>query len=448
MTISKVHTQSFSPGQAGGVFLLTVTNGGGAPTEGRVDVVDDLPVGLIARTASGTGWTCEVSDETVACTRTDALAPGSSYPSITLTADVAPELPLGIHLDQHGHGLGRWRRQPGEQHGRRLRRPVALHATFSRKAHTGFFQTDVGILNTSATSAASVSLRVFPDIAPPMEMQFMLAPLARRTVDLNAAVSGIGQAVSTMIESDQPVAATRQMTWGDPVYGSTLESGIDRTSQTWYFAEGATTVFTVFYLVENPGDTPATVTLTHLFEGGAAPIAHSVVVPPFARGTILVNDVPGLSLAALRDHRHIGRPNRRRAGDVSEHHEPHVGGRHGRPRGDRPEHVVVVRRRGDRVLHAYLLLGNPATSEATVTVNYQLPSGTTITRSYVVPAQSRRTVDVNLEDPQLASTAIAMSITSTLPIVAERAMWWGTFPWSEGSAGIGTMATGHDVGHR
>ncbi len=98
VTISKIHTQSFSPGQASGVFLLTVTNGGGAPTQGRVDVVDDLPAGLIARTAGGTGWTCEVSDETVACSRTDALAPGVSYPSITLTADVAPELPLGTTL--------------------------------------------------------------------------------------------------------------------------------------------------------------------------------------------------------------------------------------------------------------------------------------------------------------------------------------------------------------
>ena len=65
--------------------------------------------------------------------------------------------------------------------------------------------------------------------------------------------------------------------------------------------------------------------------------------------------------------------------------EPHVGGRHGGRGATAPEHVVVVRRRGDRVLHAYVLLGNPATSEATVTVNYQLPSGTTITKSYVVP---------------------------------------------------------------
>jgi hypothetical protein len=92
--------------------------------------------------------------------------------------------------------------------------------------------------------------------------------------------------------------------------------------------------------------------------------------------------------------------------------------------------------------HTYLLLGNPAASEATVTVSHQLPNATMLTRTYVVPPQSRRTVDVNLEDPQLTSTAVAISITSTVPIVAERAMWWEGYPWTEGSSAIGATATG------
>ena len=35
-----------------------------------------------------------------------------------------------------------------------------------------------------------------------------------------------------------------------------------------------------------------------------------------------------------------------------------------------------------------------------------------------------------------------MTITSTRPIVAERAMWWGGLPWTEGSVSIGSTATG------
>jgi uncharacterized repeat protein (TIGR01451 family) len=98
LTITKTHPNSFGPGQTGVIFILTVTNRGGAPTQGRVDVVDDLPVGLTAKAASGGGWTCEVTDDTVACTRTDALAPGASYPTITLTADVASILRIGSVL--------------------------------------------------------------------------------------------------------------------------------------------------------------------------------------------------------------------------------------------------------------------------------------------------------------------------------------------------------------
>jgi uncharacterized repeat protein (TIGR01451 family) len=98
LTITKTHPNSFGPGQTGVIFILTVTNRGGAPTQGRVDVVDDLPVGLTAKAAGGSGWTCEVTGDTVACSRSDALAPGASYPSITLTADVAPNLTVGSIL--------------------------------------------------------------------------------------------------------------------------------------------------------------------------------------------------------------------------------------------------------------------------------------------------------------------------------------------------------------
>jgi uncharacterized repeat protein (TIGR01451 family) len=97
LTIMKTHPRGFGPGQAG-VFILTVTNRGETPTDGLVNVVDDLPVGLTAKTASGAGWTCEVSNDTVACSRSNALAPGASYPSITLSAVAARDVEVGSTL--------------------------------------------------------------------------------------------------------------------------------------------------------------------------------------------------------------------------------------------------------------------------------------------------------------------------------------------------------------
>ncbi|WP_260867671.1 hypothetical protein [Streptomyces sp. SAJ15] len=52
-----------------------------------VTVQDTLPKGLIAAAIGGTGWNCSLA--TLTCTRGDALAPGDSYPPITLTVRVS-----------------------------------------------------------------------------------------------------------------------------------------------------------------------------------------------------------------------------------------------------------------------------------------------------------------------------------------------------------------------
>lgn len=87
LTITKTHTGNFSRGQTNAQYTITVTNSGGSSTSGTVTVVDNLPSGLTATAISGTGWTCTLGNLT--CTRSNALAAGSSYPVITLTITVA-----------------------------------------------------------------------------------------------------------------------------------------------------------------------------------------------------------------------------------------------------------------------------------------------------------------------------------------------------------------------
>jgi uncharacterized repeat protein (TIGR01451 family) len=87
MTVAKSHTGNFSQGQTGATYSITVTNSGSAPTSAAVSVTDTLPSGLTATAISGTGWTCVLG--TLTCSRSDALAAGSSYPVITVTVNVA-----------------------------------------------------------------------------------------------------------------------------------------------------------------------------------------------------------------------------------------------------------------------------------------------------------------------------------------------------------------------
>ncbi len=87
LTIAKSHTGDFTRGQTGATYSITVTNSGSAATSGTVTVTDTLPSGLTATAIAGTGWSCVLG--TLTCTRSDALAAGSSYPAITLTVNVA-----------------------------------------------------------------------------------------------------------------------------------------------------------------------------------------------------------------------------------------------------------------------------------------------------------------------------------------------------------------------
>jgi uncharacterized repeat protein (TIGR01451 family) len=87
LTITKTHSGNFSQGQTGATYTLTAGNAGSAPTSGTVTVTDTLPAGLIATAIGGTGWSCTLGS--LICTRSDALAAGSSYPAITLTVNVA-----------------------------------------------------------------------------------------------------------------------------------------------------------------------------------------------------------------------------------------------------------------------------------------------------------------------------------------------------------------------
>ena len=87
--ITKTHAGKFTRGQTGAQWTLTVSNVGFGPTVGTVTVVDTLPNVQnppVPTDISGTGWTCTLA--TLTCTRADALPSGSSYPPITLTADI------------------------------------------------------------------------------------------------------------------------------------------------------------------------------------------------------------------------------------------------------------------------------------------------------------------------------------------------------------------------
>jgi hypothetical protein len=86
LSASVAHTGVFVRGQTGAAFNITIANLGSAASSGAVTAVETLSAGLTATNITGTGWMCTLG--TLTCTRSDALAPNSSYPAITVTVSV------------------------------------------------------------------------------------------------------------------------------------------------------------------------------------------------------------------------------------------------------------------------------------------------------------------------------------------------------------------------
>ncbi len=72
----------------------------------------------------------------------------------------------------------------------------------------------------------------------------------------------------------------------------------------------------------------------------------------------------------------------------------------------------------------FVLLGNPSTRTANVTMTYQLAGGGTVVVNRTVPPFGRTTLNAAFEDPALAATTFALAIESSEPIIAERSMYW------------------------
>jgi uncharacterized protein (TIGR03437 family) len=86
LAVSKTHTANFAKGQQGATYTVTVSNNGSRnPTAGTVTLTDTIPTGLTLVSMAGDGWACTKN----ICTRSDALYVTASYPTITVTVNVA-----------------------------------------------------------------------------------------------------------------------------------------------------------------------------------------------------------------------------------------------------------------------------------------------------------------------------------------------------------------------
>jgi hypothetical protein len=301
------------------------------------------------------------------------------------------------------------------------------YVRYFAEGSTGFFDTTLALLNPSPFETAHVTLKLLVESGGTVTHEVTLGPRQRQTISIND-VLGLSAAVSLIVESDVPIAADRWMTWGTSGIGASLDTGAPAPGTTWYFAEGATGPFLLYYLFENPGTQEAHVSVRYLIEG-ASPVVTQHTLAPQSRTTIFVNaDDPALATASL--------------GSVVTSDVPifaeramyvNAGGALGGGSSSSASHLAATQwyfGEGSTgpFFHTFVALMNPGTTPAVATVTYHMSDGSTASKAYDVPAEGRRTVYFNGEaaaDPALASLAtgpVWFTVSSTQPIVGERAM--------------------------
>jgi glucose/arabinose dehydrogenase len=307
--------------------------------------------------------------------------------------------------------------------------PHGFHTRYlAEGAISDFFTTWVGLLNPGAETA-TVVVRILSRAGSTSQLM-SVGGLTHRVFD-PATLTGFERSgFSIAVESDRPMAAERTMAWSaSSHYGSHTESGVESASTTWYFAEGAThSGLDLFYLIQNANARPANITVTYLRPAPLAAVVKRYVVQANSRSDIWVNvddslladtDVAAVMTSDLPIvvERAVYRTTEGRLFDA----------------GHASTGVTAARTRwflaegatGD-FFDLFIPIANPSPSHARVVANYLLPDGSTVEKTYVVPAYSRFTIWVDREDERLADAAVSTSITSIdgVPIVVERTMWW------------------------
>jgi uncharacterized protein (TIGR03437 family) len=90
LSVRKSHDSDFAPSQSGAGYSLVVSNASNAGwASGNLTTTDLLPAALGLQSMAGSGWSCLANR----CSRSDALAPGSSYPPISVSVNVASAAP-------------------------------------------------------------------------------------------------------------------------------------------------------------------------------------------------------------------------------------------------------------------------------------------------------------------------------------------------------------------
>lgn len=328
--------------------------------------------------------------------------------------------------------------------------------------------------NPDATTASQVRISYLLPEGPPVVRDYVLPPHSRTTVWVNQLPEVAGRDVSASFEvvAGPPIVVERTQYYssGPALFAAGHgAAAVTEPRASWLFAEGATgPFFDTFLLLANPTPIAADVEVSYYLPTGG-PLRKRYTVPAQSRYTIWVDEerIPSAETAlantgvAMRVQAFNVPIVAERAmwwpGSAATWSESHASA------GATTPGVIWMSAEGEaggsRQTETYLLVSNPFRQDAWpgqptptetpfVYVRVFAEDGTHAMRSYPVGWESRVTVPIRQDFPEVDGKRFAMTLHSgfdgrnafSIPMIVERSMYWNANGehWAAGTNAVTT----------
>ena len=323
-----------------------------------------------------------------------------------------------------------WNAQDGSFYGGHTGKAIQTARTqwYLAEGEASFFETYILFANANS-GAATVTAQYLLESGAVITRTYTVNANARLTVRTNDIPGVAGNAFSTTITSNIPIAVERAMyfsTGGRLFNGGHEAAAVAAPATSWFVAEGRTgPFFDMYLLLANPGTVPANATVTFLTPSGS-PVVITRTLGPTSRTTIHVDGVPGLTdtdvSASITANQPIIVERAMYWPDpFTNWYEAHNSA--GATSTGIQWALAEGEVGGPLGFETYILFANPGSSPASVTLTLLRASGAPITSTFVVPANARVTRSAG-EFGLASGERFGVLIDASQPIAVERAMYW------------------------
>ncbi len=286
------------------------------------------------------------------------------------------------------------------------------------------FETFINIENPNGVPVTASVQYMTPE-GPFPKRDVSLPAYSQTTLNPREVIGAKDFSTQVICTSGAQIAVDRRMVWTGPGAASQeghSSVGVVAPANKWYLAEGSSKWgFECWLLAQNPNKLAANLTVTYMIEG-EGPVTKTRSVPAGGRQSWSMADDIGAKDASVTIEsdsaqvpiiveRAMYRNNRR---------EGH--GSVGTPSASKT--FYLAEGTTGYGFTTYVLVQNPNPGPATVTLSYMTKSGARPQPAMTLPANSRKTVRVN-DVAGMQDQDFSTKVTGSLPIIAERAMYWG-----------------------